>query len=97
MGGLDRMLALQDNPTRIEVASLRDAGFPIGSGVTEGACKSFFSIRCKRSGQRWRNPGLAATLACRAQLLNGRLGGAMVTLRRRDYSAQIQAVERPAA
>ncbi len=88
---------ITNNGARMRYASLRDAGFPIGSGVTEGACKSFFSIRCKRSGQRWRNHGLRATLACRTLLLNERLKHAMVTLRRRDYTARVQASPRLAA
>lgn len=88
---------ITNNGARMRYASLRDAGFPIGSGVTEGACKSFFSVRCKRSGQRWRNTGLRATLACRTLLLNGRLEHAMLTLRRRDYSAHVQAAPRLAA
>ncbi len=88
---------ITNNGARMRYASLRDAGFPIGSGVTEGACKSFFSIRCKRSGQRWRNQGLRATLACRTQLLNGRLDHTMLTLRRRDYSAYVRAVPKLAA
>lgn len=93
----DELTFVTNNGAGMRYASLRDAGFPIGSGVTEGACKSFFSVRCKRSGQRWRNPGLAATVACRTQLVNGRLDHAMVTLRRRDYSAQIQPATRLAA
>jgi hypothetical protein len=93
----DELTFITNNGARMRYAALRDAGFPIGSGVTEGACKSFFSVRCKRSGQRWRNPGLRATIACRTLLLNGRLDHAMVTLRRRDYSAQVQAVPRLAA
>lgn len=93
----DELTFITNNGARMRYASLRDAGFPIGSGVTEGACKSFFSIRCKRSGQRWRNDGLAATLACRTQLTNDRLPSAMLTLRRQDYSAPIQAVSRMAA
>jgi len=93
----DELTFITNNGARMRYASLRDADFPIGSGVTEGACKSFFSCRCKRSGQRWRNPGLRATLACRTQLVNGRLDRAMLTLRRRDYSADVQAVSRLAA
>ncbi|NCQ61971.1 MAG: hypothetical protein GW913_15040 [Myxococcales bacterium] len=93
----DELTFITNNSVRMRYASLRDAGFPIGSGVTEGACKSFFSIRCKRSGQRWRNPGLRATLACRTLLLNGRLDRAIVTLRRRDYSSHVQAVPSLAA
>jgi hypothetical protein len=93
----DELTFITNNGARMRYASLRDAGFPIGSGVTEGACKSFFSVRCKRSGQRWRNPGLAATLACRTQLVNDRLDIAMLTLRRRDYSADVHASSRLAA
>jgi hypothetical protein len=93
----DELTFITNNGARMRYASLRDAGFPIGSGVTEGACKSFFSVRCKRSGQRWRNRGLAATLACRTELVNERLDSAMLTLRRRDYSADVQAVSSLAA
>jgi len=88
---------ITNNAARMRYASLRDAGFPVGSGATEGACKSFFSIRCKRSGQRWRNDGLRATLTCRSLLLNRRLKPAMRTLRRRDFSAHVQASAKLAA
>lgn len=93
----DELTFVTNNGARTRYASLRDAGFPIGSGPTEGACKSFFSVRCKRSGQRWRNPGLAATLACRTHLLNDRLPVAMRTLRRRDYTAVVKPVAKLAA
>lgn len=54
-------------------ASLRRLGFPVGSGVTEGACKSLISMRAKRSGQRWRPDGIDAALALRAALHSDRL------------------------
>ena len=84
---------LTNNKHRLRYASLRDDGCPIGSGATEGACKSFVSQRCKRSGQRWRNTGLQAALACRTHLLNDRLSRAMTILRRARYAAEV----RPAA
>ncbi|MBX3248492.1 MAG: hypothetical protein KF901_15050 [Myxococcales bacterium] len=92
----DELTFITNNGARLRYASLRDAGFPIGSGPTEGACKSFFSIRCKRSGQRWRNPGLAAVLASRSHLLNGRLSAVMRNLRKRFYTAQIETLPRAA-
>ena len=88
---------ITNNGARMKYASLRAAGYPIGSGPTEGACKSFFSVRTKRSGQRWRNPGLRASLAYRSHLLNEHLPGAMRTLRRRDYTADVQPLTRQAA
>jgi hypothetical protein len=35
-------------------ASARQRGLPIGSGVTEAACKMIFSYRFKQSGMRWK-------------------------------------------
>lgn len=44
----------------------RKGGVPIGSGVTEGACKSLVGARAKRSGQRWSRVGLSNVLRLRA-------------------------------
>ncbi len=54
-------------------ASLRCHGLHRGSGVTEGACKSLITMRAKRSGQRWRRPGIAAVLALKSLLDSERL------------------------
>jgi hypothetical protein len=37
----------------LEYARYRRQGLPIGSGVTEAACKTVFTQRLKRSGMRW--------------------------------------------
>jgi hypothetical protein len=58
----------------MKYATARRSGFPIGSGVTEGACKSLIGARCKRSGQRWQDYGLSRCLRTRSLHLNGRLG-----------------------
>jgi len=50
----------------MEYAKMRRLNLPIGSGTTEGACKSLIGARAKRSGQRWRPPGLGAVLNLRA-------------------------------
>jgi len=81
---------LANNKHRLRFAALRDAGCPIGSGPTEAACKSVVAQRAKRSGQRWLNHGLAAALASRTQLLNDRLPAAVVTLRERVYTRDVQ-------
>jgi hypothetical protein len=58
---------------KMRYASARKRGFPIGSGVTEGACKSVVASRFKRSGQRWFESGASACLQMRTLHLNGRL------------------------
>jgi hypothetical protein len=64
---------LRNNRRRMRYASARRAGFPVGSGVTEGACKSLIACRFKRSGQRWFEQGLSACLSLRALHLNEHL------------------------
>lgn len=47
------------------------AGYPIASGVVEGACRHLVADRMERSGMRWRIPGAQAMLHLRAIYLNG--------------------------
>jgi len=47
------------------------AGYPIGSGVVEGACRHLVKDRMEQSGMRWRIPGAQAILHLRAIHLNG--------------------------
>jgi len=58
---------------RIRYATLKREGLPIGSGVTEGACKSLYAARVKRSGQRWHQDGLTGVLTLRALRQSDRL------------------------
>lgn len=64
---------LRRNRRRMRYASRRREGLPIGSGPTEGACKSVITVRCKRGGQRWFESGLAPCLSLRALHLAERL------------------------
>jgi hypothetical protein len=47
------------------------AGFPVGSGVVEGACRHLVRNRLDRSGARWSLDGGEAVLKLRALYLNG--------------------------
>lgn len=47
------------------------AGYPIGSGVAEGACRHLVKDRMERTGMRWRVPGAQAILDLRAVYING--------------------------
>jgi hypothetical protein len=61
------------NRARLRYATRKRTGLPIGSGPTEGGCKSLVATRCKRSGQRWFDEGLSSCLAVRALHLSDRL------------------------
>jgi hypothetical protein len=47
------------------------AGYPIGSGVVEGACRHVVKDRMEQSGMRWTVPGAQALLDTRSVYLNG--------------------------
>lgn len=64
---------LDNHRKYLRYATARRQGLPIGSGVTEGACKSVIATRFKRSGQRWFEHGLSPCLQLRALHLNERL------------------------
>lgn len=46
-------------------------GWPIGTGVVEGACRHLVKDRLEQAGMRWTRSGAQATLALRAVRLNG--------------------------
>jgi hypothetical protein len=84
----DHLRYCKNHSRKIRYATARSRGFPIGSGVTEGACKSVMAMRFKRSGQRWLEPGVSACMLVRTLHLNGRLErgiGLFATFRRRGF------------
>ncbi len=62
---------LQKRRKHMRYAEYRRLGVPIGSGVTEAACKTVYSQRLKLSGMRWKKPGAQAVLTLRVILLSG--------------------------
>jgi hypothetical protein len=64
---------LANNAYLMRYARLRAVGLPVGSGVTEGACKSAIQMRTNGSSQRWRPEGLEAVLTLRSVHLSDRL------------------------
>ena len=49
------------------------AGYPIATGVIEGACRHFVKDRMERAGMRWSIGGAQAMLHLRSANLNGDL------------------------
>jgi hypothetical protein len=47
------------------------AGYPIGSGVAEGACRHLVKDRLEKTGMRWSLTGAQAILHLRALYING--------------------------
>lgn len=63
---------LQTHQHRIRYPLFREAGWPVGSGVVEGACKHVVGTRFKRKSTRWTRSGGEAILHLRLDRLNGR-------------------------
>jgi hypothetical protein len=61
----------QNNRARMRYDEYLAAGYPIGSGVAEGACRHLVKDRMERTGMRWTVPGAQALLHLRAIYLNG--------------------------
>ena len=55
----------REHKARMNYAELKAAGYPIGSGVMEAACKTLVAQRLKLSGQRWSVSGAQAILTPR--------------------------------
>ncbi len=60
------------NRRRMDYAAYRQAGYPIGSGTIESACKTVAQARLKQSGMRWSRHGAQSVLALRCLLLSRR-------------------------
>jgi hypothetical protein len=62
----------QRNKHRMDYATYRATGLPIGSGPIEAACKTLVAHRLKRSGMRWKKLHAQEILNRRAPLLSKR-------------------------
>jgi len=58
----------QNNIHRMNYAEHIESNLPIGSGVTEAACKTLIKERFCQSGMRWKNPGIKTVLCLRESL-----------------------------
>lgn len=62
---------LRTRREQLRYAAYRRQGLPIGSGVTEAACKTVYTQRLKLSGMRWTKPGAQTILTLRVILWSG--------------------------
>jgi hypothetical protein len=61
----------QNNRQHMRYDEYLAAGYPIGSGVAEGACRHLVKDRLERTGMRWSLDGARAMLHLRALYING--------------------------
>lgn len=59
------------NAARMDYGRYLAAGYPIASGVIEGACRHLVCDRMERSGMRWTMPGAQAMLSLRSIAISG--------------------------
>lgn len=85
---LGHLVYLENNQARMRYRTLRRQGLPVGSGLTEGACKSVVGQRTCGSGQRWRPEGISAVLTLRAIHRSDRLPRFWCELSK-NYTAKI--------
>lgn len=62
---------LHNNRDKMRYHEYLKAGYPIGSGVAEGACRHLVKDRMELTGMRWQVEGAQAMLDLRAVYLNG--------------------------
>jgi hypothetical protein len=62
---------LHNNRAHMKYDEYLAAGYPIGSGVAEGACRHLVKDRLEQTGMRWTVEGAQAMLDLRALYLNG--------------------------
>ena len=62
---------LRERTRWMDYAELKRCHIPIGSGITEAACKTIYGQRLKLSGMRWSMNGAQSILTLRAILLSG--------------------------
>jgi Uncharacterised protein family (UPF0236) len=62
----------ETNKERMRYSQYRAAGYPIGSGTVESACKRLIGARMKGAGMCWGKRGAQGVLTLRAELLSKR-------------------------
>lgn len=71
------------------------AHIPLGSGVTEAACKTIFTQRLKNSGMRWSHEGAKTMLTLRTILLSKTWSSTYTAYLTNRYPSDLRPYEKP--
>jgi hypothetical protein len=88
----EHLVYIENNKDRMRYVALREAGLPVGSGVTESTCKTVINQRAKGAGQRWREAGLRGVITLRALDQSDRLPRFWSHLAK-GYAANVEAAD----
>jgi hypothetical protein len=69
---MEQIHYFETNKKRMRYLEYRAAGYPIGSGTVESACKRLIGARMKGAGMCWSKRGAQGVLTLRAELLSER-------------------------
>lgn len=86
----EHLTFIDNNKDRMRYVTLRNAGLPVGSGVTESTAKNTIGHRAKGSGQRWIEQNLRGVLTLRAIHQSDRLPRFWARFSR-TYTANVEA------
>jgi hypothetical protein len=86
---------LQVRREHLRYAAYRRLGLPIGSGVTEAACKTVYTQRLKLSGMRWHQAGAQQILQLRVILLSGVWSVVYVRTLKAQSAVQVRTPDQP--
>lgn len=89
LAGAIQYIANQNEAGRMSYAEARRRNYPIGTGITEAACKTIVGTRMKRAGSRFSQHGGQTVMTFRAAVLSGRFE-ALHEILRREYMQSVQ-------
>lgn len=89
LAGAIQYIANQNEAGRMNYAEALRRNYPIGTGITEAACKTIAGVRMKRAGSRFSQHGGQTVMTFRAAVLSGRFE-ALHEVLRREYMQTVQ-------